>query len=73
MDANTEALQKLNRAFLVLVDASSFDVKKGTFSHNLLCHTVLVGHAAHVDQVRDAASVANKGPWTTNPEQIKSM
>ena len=73
MDVNEDALHKMHRAFLVLVDDSSFDVTKGNFSHNLTCHTVLMGHTLHVEQVRDAALVANKGPWTTNAEQIKAM
>jgi len=55
MDAKKEALEGLPKAFLYLIDASSFDVKTGTFSHQLTCHTVLTGAAAQVELVRDAS------------------
>jgi hypothetical protein len=63
----------MKRAILALVDESSFDVKEGTFNHRLACYTVLAGDASQIDAVRDSASVANSGPWVTNPAQIKEL
>jgi hypothetical protein len=72
-EANVDALLGLQKACFVLVDDSSLDIKTGAFSHWLTCETILVGAAANVELVRNAAQVAKKGPWTTSPEEITNL
>lgn len=64
MDSQKEELAKFQRAFLVLVDESKFNIKNQTISHKMTCHTVLMGPADSIEALK-ASGIPNKGPWET--------
>jgi hypothetical protein len=70
MASHKESLSELQGALFALCYESSFNVKTGAFIPKLTCHTRITGCAAKVELIRDAALVANKGPWTNGDENI---
>lgn len=72
MDKNKIASAYLKRAFLVLVDEASWDVKQQSYKHDIKCITQLMGAQQHIDTVKAEAEKVNKGPWE-NVDQFKVM